>query len=193
MRNWKQEIYKRQKLIIYGLVTLCLFFANYKLFFKPTLASLWKTLPQVSRLQRKVDSARNAIANIPRYKEQIGSLRNRLSLYKKKFSTKQQISLLLKGLSETAESTGVKIITIKPHPVVTAAQQDASSSYQKFPISIMASCGYHQLGSFLNKLENAEAFMRVTDIGITSDSENPLEHQVYLLLNTYILNEIEDS
>lgn len=190
MKNWKHEIYKRQKIIVYGVITLCLLIANYKLFFRPTVRSLIKTLPQVRELQRKVNFARNAVANIQTYKKQIEELRSSLSLYKKRFSTKQEIFSLLQGLSEIAKSSGLKIIAIKPHPAVIATQKDTKTgAYQKFPISINARCGYHQLGRFLNKLENADTFMRITDISITSNPQDPLEHQIYILVNTYIIIE----
>lgn len=190
MRSLRLEIYKKQRLIIYVLITLCLLFGNYKLFFKPTIGSLIKTLPKARELQRNLNFARDAMVNIPKYKKQIEELRSELSSYRKKFSTKQETSYLLKELSEMAKNSGVKIIAIKPHAAVIATQQGVSKGvYQKFPISIQAVCGYHQLGSFLNKLENADIFMRVTDINITSNPQDSLAHLVNILLNTYIITE----
>jgi len=175
---------------MYGVITFCLLFANFKLFFKPTINSLKETLPQVKELQSKVIFVRNSIANIPRYKIQIEDLRKKLSFHKKKFSTKKEISYLLKELSDMAKDSGVKITAIKPYPAITTAELDgATTAYQKFPISIKATCGYHQLGSFLSELENADTFMRISDIRITETSQNPLEHLVYILVNTYIITE----
>jgi Tfp pilus assembly protein PilO len=154
------------------------------------MASLAKTLPKLRQLQRELAVWENAVANIPRYKAQIEGMRERLSNQKKKLSTKQEISSLLKRLSEIAKDSGVKILSIKPHPAVAGQQQDmASGTYQKYPISIKAVCGYHQLGIFLNKLENADTFMRVSNIKITANPENFTQHFIYILVNTYILNE----
>jgi len=61
--------------------------------------------------------------------------------------------------------------------------------YQKFPISINAACGYHQLGTLLTRLENADTFMRVADIRITANPQNRTEHMVFILVNTYVLAE----
>lgn len=190
MKNLRREIYKKQRLLIYVVVTLCLLFGNYKLFFKPTIGSLIKTLPRARELQRDFNFARKSVADIPAYKKQIEQMQGELSSYRKKFSTKQETSYLLKELSEMAKNSAVKIIAIKPYSAVIAAPQDAAKgAYQKFPISIQAICGYHQLGLFLNKLENADTFMRVTDINIASNPADPLAHQVYILVNTYIITE----
>lgn len=188
MRNLRRELYKKQKVVIYGLLTLCLLFGNYRLFFRPTVGSLIKTVPKAIDLQRKLNFARSAVANIPKYKQQTKELNRKLSSYKKKFSTQQEISSLLKELSDMARSAGVKIVALKPHPAVVASKKkDSNSAYKKFPISIQAACGYHQLGTFLNKLENAGIFMRVTDIKMTGNSRNPREHLVQILVNTYII------
>lgn len=190
MKNFRQELVKNHKLILYGIITLCLLIANYTLFLKPTVASLSKTVPKLRRLQRQLSMQQEAVYSIPRYKAQIEQMRTRLSQHKKKLSTKQEISILLKGLSEIAKDSGVKIISIKPYPVVSGQQQDkALSAYQKFPISIEAVCGYRQLCMFLNKLENADTFMRVSDIEISADPKDLTHHMVYILVNTYVLNE----
>ena len=190
MKNFRQELAKNQKLVIYGIITLCLLIANYSLFLRPTMASLSKTTPKLRQLQRQLATDENAVASISRYTAQIAEMRKKLSKQKKKLSTKQEISSVLKGLSEIAKDSGVKILSIKPYPAVANQQQSTiSSTYQKYPILIKAVCGYHQLGTFLNKLENADTFMRVSDIKITADAKDYTQHLAYILVNTYILNE----
>ncbi len=190
MKNFRQEIARNQKLILYGIITLCLLVANYTLFLRPTISSLLQTVPKLRQLKTQLADHENAVASIPRYKAQIEKARKDISQHKKKLSTKQEISSLLRDLSEIAKDSGVKIVSIKPYPVVSEKQQNtALSAYQKFPISIKAVCGYHQLGTFLNKLENADIFMRISDIKISSDPKDFTHHLVYVLVNTYILNE----
>jgi Tfp pilus assembly protein PilO len=190
LKNLKAELVKNQKIIIYGVITVCLLIANYSLFLKPTFASLKETIPRLTQLKRQFASDKDLIANIPRFKSQIEQMREVMASFNKKFSTKQEISELLAGLSDMAKDSDVKIVSIKPHPVVdTQSSQMASVVYQKFPISIRAVCGYHQLGAFLNRFGNDETFMRVADIKIQSDPKDPSQHMVYLLVNTYVLSE----
>ena len=190
MKNLKQKIYKNQKLVIYGIIAFCIISADYVLFFKSLIADLKKTLPQAAQVHSRLTNANNAVVNIPRYEAQIKELRSRLSSYNKRFSTQQQISSLLQELSDIAKNSGVKITSVKPHSAVTQAQQGtATAVYKKFPISITATCGYHQLGIFLNNLENADTFMRIADISITADTNKSSERAVYIVVNTYILTD----
>jgi len=191
LKNFKAQLIKNQKLVIYGIITACLLVANCSLFLKPTFISLKETMPKLAQLKRQLISDKSMVASIPRFKAQIEQMRESISSHRKKFSTRQEIAERLKGLSEIAKDSNVKIISIKPHQLVEAQSANmASGAYQKFPISIRAVCGYHQLGAFLNRLENDETFMRVSDIKITSDQKDPSQHLVYILVNTYILNEV---
>jgi len=190
LKNFKTQLIKNQKLVIYGVITACLLFANYSLFLRPTFISLKETIPRLAQMKKQLISDKSLVANIPRFKIQIEQMRESISSYRKKFSTRQEIAELLKDLSEIAKDSNVKIISIKPHqPVDAQSVSTASGAYQKFPISIRAVCGYHQLGAFLNSLENDETFMRVSDINIASDEKDPSQHLVYILINTYILSE----
>ena len=190
MKNFKAQLIKNQKLVIYGVITACLLIANYSLFLRPTFASLRETVPRLAQLKRQLVADKNLVANMPRFKAQIEQMRDAMASFNKRFSTKQEISELLAGLSDMAKDSDVKIVSIKPHPAVDAqAANMAPGVYQKFPISIRAVCGYHQLGVFLSRFGNDERFMRVADIKIISDSKDPSQHLVYLLVNTYILSE----
>jgi Tfp pilus assembly protein PilO len=190
LKNFRTQFIKNQKLIIYGIITACLLIANYTLFLKPTVVSLKDTLPRVTQMKRQFAADTNLIANIPRFKSQIEDMRKSMASFNKRFSTKQEISELLAGLSDIAKDSDVKILSVKPHPVVDVqSSQAVSGVYQKFPISIRAICGYHQLGAFLNRFANEETFMRVADIKITADPKDPSQHMVYILVNTYIVSE----
>jgi Tfp pilus assembly protein PilO len=191
LKDFKAEIIKNQKLILYGIITLLIVIANYNFFLKPTLASLSQTGPKLARAKQQLLSDQGLVSNIPRYKSQIEQMREAMLSYKKGFSTKQEIAELLKDLSDMARDSDVKIVSIKPHALIdTPPLNIDQSAYQKFPISIKAVCGYHQLGEFLNKLENDETFMRVSDIRISYDQKDPTQHLVYVLVNTYILDEV---
>jgi len=184
------EIFKNQKFIMWALIVVCLLFVDYQFFLGPIFRRLGGTWPQVSELKRKIANAERSIAHIPKYEKEIEDLRSNLYTYKNKFSTEQQISLLLEKISNMAKVSSVKFTSIKPYNVLSQSDEDmVSSAYQKYPVSISATCGFHQLGKFLNRLENADAFMRVTDIRISEKRNTPYEHKAYMVINTYILSE----
>ena len=65
--------------------------------------------------------------------------------------------------------------------------QKKAKAYQEIPIMISARSGYHELGSFISKLENADRFMEVSDIKLKANSANFRKHNVELIVSTYLL------
>lgn len=194
MTSFKQELNKKQKIIVFGIIGLCVVFADLRLLIGPWMKTIKTVGPKVSEAHREFAFAKDAATNIPKYRQQIAQYNDKLSLQKKRFSTNQEISSLLQELSTLAKNTDVKIVAVKPHPPIVKTEKEISEgAYKRFPISVRAVCGYHQLGAFLNNLENARTFMRVSDIRISTDSKNITGHQVYLLVSTYILSGEEAS
>ncbi|MCX5680091.1 MAG: type 4a pilus biogenesis protein PilO, partial [Candidatus Omnitrophica bacterium] len=58
---------------------------------------------------------------------------------------------------------------------------------EEIPILINARSGYHELGKLLSNMENADRFMKVSDIQIKSNSQLPRKHEVEILVLTYVL------
>ena len=94
---------------------------------------------------------------------------------------------LLESLSAKANSAGVKIIGITPLATAEGALSAAGGVYKEAQIVIVAKSGYHELGVFINKIENADRFMRISDISIISNRASPKKHDVKLLISAYIL------
>jgi Tfp pilus assembly protein PilO len=88
-----------------------------------------------------------------------------------------------------AKDSDIKIVGIVP--VLSKLKDDKSvkkgQTYQEIPILITAKSGYHQIGHFLSSLESADRFMKVTDINIKANKLSPKNHDVELIICTYIL------
>jgi Tfp pilus assembly protein PilO len=191
LKNFKARLIKNQRPVIYGIITICLLIADYSLFLRPIFTSIKETMPCLGQMKRQLAADRALVANIPVFQSQIEAMRETMASSNKGFSNKQEISQLLAGVSDMAKDSGVKIVSIRPHTVVdTPAGNMGSGICQRFPISIRAICGYHQLGAFLSRFANDETFIRVADISIKSDPKDPLQHMAYILVNTYILSEM---
>lgn len=94
---------------------------------------------------------------------------------------------LLESLSAMANSSGVKIVGITPAAMAESASSATEGVFKEAQIAIVAKSGYHELGVFVNKIENADRFMRISDIGIISNKASPKKHDVKLLISAYIL------
>lgn len=193
MINIKDNIIKNQKLILYGIIGLCILAADFYFVIKPVIGGLIKIIPDVSAKASRVNIMDIDVANIPRYESQIKKLEEKLAGYKRKFSTKEEISPLLKNLSDTAKACGVKIESINPLESIERDKAKIPGAYRKFPIFLRAICGYHSFGLFLNKLENSDTFMRVTDLKISGDTSGAANHRFDVTVVTYILGVPEEE
>ncbi|UCH12108.1 MAG: type 4a pilus biogenesis protein PilO [Candidatus Omnitrophota bacterium] len=193
MINIKDNIIKNQKLILYGVIGLCVLVADFYFVIKPVFGGLIKIIPEVRARASRVNIMDIDVTNIPRYENRIKKLKQKLTGYKRKFSTKEEISPLLKNLSNTAKACGVKIESINPMESIERGKAKISGAYRKFPIFLRAISGYHSFGLFLNKLENGDTFMRVTDLKISGDTSGAANHRFDVTVVTYILGAPEEE
>jgi len=191
--NIKDNIIKNQKLILYGIIGLCVLVADFYFVIKPVIGGLIKTLPEVNAKASRVNIMDVDVASIPRYENQIKKSKQKLAGYKRKFSTKEEISPLLKNLSDTAKACGVKIESINPLQSIERGKAKIPGAYRKFPIFLSAVSGYHSFGLFLNKLENGDTFMRVTDLKISGNASRISNHKFDVVIVTYILSTPEET
>jgi len=177
-----------KRLILWAIIALGVLAADFHFVLKPVIGGLMKTIPPVDDKASRVNKMNIDVKNIPDYEKQIKALKAKLSGYKRRFSTKEEISPLLKNLSDTAKECGVKIVSINPIESIEQSQKKISGAYRKFPIFLSAVSGYHSFGLFLNKLENSDTFMRITDLKISGDASGGGNHKFNVTVVTYILS-----
>ncbi len=178
---------------MYILIGLCVFAADFYFVIKPVTGGLIKIIPDVSAKASRVNIMDIDVVNIPRYENKIKKLKQELAGYKRKFSTKEEISPLLKNLSGTAKACGVKIESINPLESIERGRAKTPGAYRKLPIFFRAISGYHSFGLFLNKLENGDTFMRITDLKISGNVSGVSNHKFDIVVVTYILSAPEKT
>ena len=193
MIKLKDNILKNQKFIIYGALCLCIFIADFYLVLRPVVGGLMRVMPEVNSKASRANIMNIDIRSIQNYQKQINNYKANLSGYKRRFSTKEEISPLLKSLSDTAKTYGVKIVSITPLEGLEEKQAKAASAYRKIPIFLSAVSAYHPFGLFLNKLENSDTFMRIADIKISGDASRTGSHSFNITVVTYILSAPEEG
>ncbi|MDI6605882.1 MAG: hypothetical protein QME65_01900, partial [Candidatus Omnitrophota bacterium] len=87
------------------------------------------------------------------------------------------------------KNNAVELIQMKPSRQNSPAAKDKVAKTEKFtPILIKLDilCGYHELGHFINDLENNPVFMAVEDLKITPQQKDYFKQKVELALKTYV-------
>lgn len=183
---------KRELIILSILIGAIILGGYFYLYLRPRIKALGQLLPQVARLRQDVELARSDIENIDNFKMEVASLRNELGRYEASLPSKKEIAPILDHLSKIASQTGVKIVGIEELKEARGKVPElkgARQIYSEVSIRINLKSGYHQLGSFINKVESSARLMKLRDIEIKADSRTPGEHNVKLILNAFVLEE----
>jgi len=146
-----------------------------------SLKALLKGYGQSRALKVELASVQSSFANIKTLKSRLDGKRDRVKAFELGLIEEEEINLLLEELSSMASSSRVKIQAIRPQK----PSLKAGAFYMEFPILIEAKCGYHSLGIFVNKLENARYFLNVKDVKINYDSNDPANHDSSLVVYGY--------
>lgn len=175
---------KQLTMIIAAISAALLFAFAYFLLF-PQLGRLGALAGKAGKAKLELRSAKVAIANIDKFKGEIARSSGKIELYEKKLPVEQEMPSLLESLNAMAKRSKMDIISITPVAGSNTGAQKAA--YQEFLIKISVRGGYHELGTFLSDIENADRFMKVVDMDIKANEATPAKHSVELLVATYIL------
>lgn len=181
---------KRQKILVFAVIGLIILIVYFQFLLKPRVESLILVFLQVNQTFEKLNQAKEDIANVPKFKRRIEELKGKISSYEKNMPTQKEIPALLGELSKFAKDTDVKILAILP---LGKTKEVGKEPYLEVPICIKAKTKYHNLGFFINKLETAGRFMKVSDIKIQSNSATPRLHNVQLIVSAYCLPESKEK
>ena len=181
---------EKQKVIALFIIVgsaLAAFYFN--LFLRPQFSRFIVNNREFHVIKRRVASSEALIAGGERIRLQYENFKKQSDLLERKFPVQDEISSLLEDFSNTAESSGVNILKIKPLEMagVASAAGAQGAFYSIFPILIEARAGYHQLGSFINKLENMDRFIKVEKIDIKHSAADPRRHDIILQVVTYVM------
>ena len=108
----------------------------------------------------------------------------------------EELPVIIERLSDLASQSGVKIQLVMPQrPLQGGAggavpQPSAPSSpalYKEIPIEIDALAGFHQLGTFLSRIELGEQAMQLRSLRISQNAKTSRRHLVKMTLVAYVI------
>ena len=177
---------KKQMALIAAAVGLGALYIYINFLLLPQIRGATKAYDKARKIRADVKVSEHDVSEIELLKKQVAQYHSKIDSYERMLPVEQEIPKLLEDLSGMAKGSGVKIVGITP---LQSKQDDQSAEqiYQEIPILINAKSGYHEVGKFLSKLENADRFMKVADIDIKANKASPKRHDVEILVLTYVL------
>ncbi|MFH0855056.1 MAG: type 4a pilus biogenesis protein PilO [Candidatus Omnitrophota bacterium] len=177
-----------KKIILIAVISAIALYMDVNLVLKAQVKGLNKGKEELIRLNNDLDSFKAEINKM----RQMESARPSLpqpGLKAKKTVPENQFPSLLQDIFKAANNNAVRILQIRPYRQAPSVGKDNKAKPQDkltpVLIALELSCGYHNLGKFINGLENLEYFVNVQEIKIEPQGDNYLNQKVSLLLTTY--------
>ncbi len=173
----------KQKLIALTLAFAVIVYVDFSFVLKAQVKALSQAKSKAVKLQTDIQSVKRDMATM-----QQNQNKEKASGQVKKIVSEDELLSLLERVSEIAKDNMVRVTQINPQksnrPTVKAGQKQ--SAFLPVSIKLDMSCGYHNLGAFINDLENNEYAVSTEDIRITPDFSAGQRERVLLTLKTYV-------
>lgn len=160
----------------------------------------WKGAQKVSAgvasLQEKADALRDEIASFEMRQASAEKGLEKTQQKPRRIITEEQLPLLLKEVSELANKNKITIMQIKPlaakeeAPAKKKTSKRGKAKKKQAATSALISFDmfstYHNLGAFINQLEDAQSLMAIEEISIKRDPTNSRRQTINLVVRAYV-------
>lgn len=160
---------------------------SYKNIFNPLLGKIKTVSTQIEQRKNDIQRAKIAPQDLSEHEQEIEELRTQIDYFQKRLEGKVNMPQILKELNQLAEQLKIKFISVNPLEGKDTPLPGEEESLFQLPIKIKLRSGYHQLGIFINQIENLSSFMKVTGFKLSADSRDIWVHQAELTITTYRL------
>ena len=111
----------------------------------------------------------------------VGALLREIEQYSNRLPPKPEPSWLVDEAVALADQAGVQLTTLTQHAPKPLQQ------FTRLSVTLQLRASYHQLGTFLDRLEHADHYVRVDSLAITPPQEKSALATIRLVLSTVYL------
>jgi len=151
----------------------------------PQQRSLKGKSEKISKLRKDIDNITREIEAIKRQP----AVKQEGPLKVKQFISEADLPSLLDMISNIANKNKISLVRLKPSQEAKPKDDKTKTQVVKFipiNISLEVAGDYHNLGSFINGLENAQIFMSVEELKLSATTGNYFQQGAILTLKTYV-------
>ena len=175
---------RRTYLILVASVLFAVLYLSLVIF--PKTNALFKSSRSVREIRDNMELVKSRLNRMDALNKKLEKLRVEYKGYSKQLPSEKEMSRLLEDLAATAKKSDVKLISVTPLEADETDKTSGKIYYRSIPITVTAKAGYHQLGHFVNDLEQGGRFITIQDIKITNDPRTPRLHKIKLVIKAYV-------
>jgi len=146
-----------------------------------------KLKAEIAKKRQEISSFSNISSLKAAVNSEIKELEAKLSSLEKGFPS-SNTEEVFSSLNRFVEASQISLKAISPLEKIEIPIPDSKDKYLELPINLKLECSYDQLLAFLNKIENANKIMIVTEVKIQSNPDNIWEHNIELSLKIPMLS-----
>ena len=173
-----------KKILLIALFGLVIVYLDCAFVVKAQLGNLQALTPKVAKLKKEIAAFNSDFTVINSLKAKPGQA----GVSEKQVILEKELPDLLEYISEAGNKNNVSIMQIKPARETKSKEEKLFAGVKFSPvyISLNVFSNYHNLGAFVNALENADKFIAVQDLKITPDKKDYMRQEANLTLKTYV-------
>jgi type IV pilus assembly protein PilO len=171
----------RPQKIAFGVILLVIIVAGgYFLLLSPKMVEVNGLRQRRAAKETELNQARAMAASLARFKQEAEALRQRLQAARERLPSDKEIPTLYRQVHEMAHETGLNVALFQPRDLST------KDVYQEVPITLTAETGFHQLGTFFDRLARLPRIVNLLDMKLTGISRPTGTVRAELTLGTYV-------
>ena len=188
MQNIDLSKIKKEYLALICMILIAVItFLAYKNTFAPMLARIKKVSAQIEQRKMNIQKAKVGPQALKKLEKEVDIYKSQVDYYQQKLKAKANMPQILRELNQMAERLKIKFVSVNPLERKETLLPGGEEFLLQIPIRIKLECEYHQLGIFINQIENSLRLMKITELKISADSKNIWTHQAELVITSYLL------
>ncbi|HLC40325.1 MAG TPA: type 4a pilus biogenesis protein PilO [Methylomirabilota bacterium] len=171
---------RSQKLILGIFFLLIVLVGGYFFMLQPKMIQVDTLRGELDKLEAELSQNRALAANLSRFRAEAAQLRARLASAQEKLPNEKEMPGLYRQLTNLAHQSGLTVVLFQPKEV---KQEDV---YAEVPITLSAETGYHQLGTFFERMSRLPRLVSMKEMKLQGNEKGSGSIRADVTLATYL-------
>ena len=169
-----------QKIILGVMPLAILVIGGYFLLLSPKLADVENLRGRRVALEAEIGQSRATAQSLAGFRQEAIRLRERLEAAKERLPNEKEMPALYRQISDLAFQAGLTVSLFQPK------EPQPGEVYSELPIAVSAEAGFHQVGSFFERLSRLQRIVTLTEMKLQGIARPTGTVKVDLTLATYV-------
>ncbi|PYU94178.1 MAG: hypothetical protein DMG08_08410 [Acidobacteria bacterium] len=155
-----ENLPRSAQILLFLGVAVALSYIVYSFYFQGMIDQRTALQDEIKKLETSVAQAQAVASQLPRFKEEVARLEERLAELSTILPSEKETPIVLRSVLDMASASNLKIMRFVPKPTVPR------NFYVDWPIEVSVQGSYNALGRFFEKVSQYGRIINVDNIGI---------------------------